>query len=129
MKRVRKRTTTTKGSSSLKRLSREFYDQNALELCESLLGKVLTRKLPHGEIIRGTIVETEAYPGQIDPASASFSGKRTEKNAAMFMDPGTSYVYFTYGMYYCFNVSSAGNFPTNFLKQKDVHNGNALIFF
>lgn len=92
-----------------KQLSREFYNKPSLELSKDLLGKVLVRKLPDGEIIKGTIVETEAYPGtNVDEASASYNGKITEKNKAMFMDPGTAYVYMTYGMYHCFNISSKG---------------------
>jgi len=92
-----------------KQLKREFYIKSSLELCKDLLGKVLVRRLPHGEIIKGTIVETEAYPGtNVDEASASYNGKITDKNKAMFMEPGTAYVYMTYGMYHCFNISSEG---------------------
>lgn len=90
-------------------LTREFYDKPSLELSKDLLGKVLVRKLPNGEIIKGTIVETEAYPGtNVDEASSSYKGKITEKNKAMFMDPGTAYVYMTYGMYHCINISAQG---------------------
>lgn len=92
-----------------KQLGRDFYSKPCEELSKALLGKVLVRQLPHGEIIRGTIVETEAYPGtNVDEASASYNGKVTEKNRAMFMDPGTAYVYMTYGLYHCFNISSEG---------------------
>ena len=52
-------------------------------------------------------METEAYPGVTDEASHSFGGKHTERTKAMFMDAGTSYVYFVYGMYCCMNVSSS----------------------
>lgn len=91
------------------RLSEDFYNQNCIELSKALLGKVLVRKLPNsGEIIRATIVETEAYPGGDDAASQSFQGRRTERNEPMYMNPGTTYVYFTYGMYHCFNISSKG---------------------
>lgn len=96
-------------SPKTKQLTREFYSKPSVELSRSLLGKVLVRKLPSGEIIKGTIVETEAYPGtNVDEASASYNGKVTDKNRAMFMDPGTAYVYMTYGMYHCFNISSEG---------------------
>lgn len=34
--------------------------------------------------------------------------RKTPTNEPMYMDPGTAYVYMTYGMYYCMNISSQG---------------------
>jgi DNA-3-methyladenine glycosylase len=56
------------------------------------------------------IVEAEAYGG--DPAgpwpdSASHSARgRTKRNAVMFGEPGVLYVYLSYGMHTCVNVTS-----------------------
>ena len=86
----------------------DFYNVPCEELSKKLLGKVLVRHLADGNVLRGRIVETEAYLGGGDMASHSCQGKRTERNTPMFMKAGTSYVYLTYGMYNCINISSQG---------------------
>ena len=83
-------------------LPREFYLQNTVTVAKNLLGKRIVRKIGDNEIT-GIITETEAYRHKDDPASHAFR-KITERNKAMFGDVGMAYVYFTYGMYFCFNI-------------------------
>ena len=88
------------------RLELSDYSLSCEELAKYLLGKVLCRQ-QDGETLRAMVVEVESYPGASDGASHSYRGQ-TERNRAMFMRPGTAYVYSIYGVYHCFNVSSDG---------------------
>ncbi len=72
-------------------------------MARDLLGRVLCRRLPTGEVLRGRLVEVEAYDGPRDRASHASRG-RTPRNAPMFEAGGIAYVYFVYGMHHCLNV-------------------------
>lgn len=72
------------------------------EVAPNLVGCTLVRQMPDGQIIRGLIVETEAYaPG--DPAFHAYR-RRTERNWVLFGSAGRSYIYLIYGLYHCFNI-------------------------
>ena len=76
-----------------------FYERPPGEVARDLLGALVTDGT--GVVRR---VETEAYQGTDDPASHSFRG-RTPRTAVMWGPPGRLYVYFSYGMHWCMNVS------------------------
>lgn len=85
-------------------LHRDFYFQNTTTVAKKLLGKILCHKNNRGKIIKGRIVETEAYLGVEDPACHTFGDRRTNRTRSMYLDGGHSYIYFIYGMYHCLNV-------------------------
>lgn len=84
-------------------LKQEYFNKNAEQLAQDLLGCILVHESAEG-ITSGIIVETEAY-SQEDAASHTFKGE-TPRTKAMFGPGGRAYIYFTYGMHYCFNVVS-----------------------
>ena len=83
-------------------LPRDFYSNDTVTVAKNILGKKIIRKIG-SQKISGIITETEAYRHRDDPASHAHR-RITERNKAMFDDVGKVYVYFTYGMYYCFNI-------------------------
>ena len=87
------------------RLPRSFFARDPVTLARDLLGRILFYKTVEG-LIAGRIVETEAYTGADDPASHAYRGP-TARNRVMFGKAGVSYVYFSYGMHHCLNVTAA----------------------
>ena len=88
------------------RLTEKFFNQPTLKIATQLLGKILVFKQN-----LGIITETEAYIGENDPACHAAKG-RTKRTEVMYKNPGYSYVYLIYGMYYCLNiVTEQQDFP------------------
>lgn len=83
---------------------RRFFRKPPVDLAAALLGRTLVRVTDDGRRLAGRIVETEAYLGEPDLAAHSVHGRRTERNASMYLDAGHAYVYFTYGMHFCLNI-------------------------
>ncbi|MCL5020416.1 MAG: DNA-3-methyladenine glycosylase [Bacteroidetes bacterium] len=99
--------------SKYRPLPLDFYRQDTLTLVPNVLGKVLVRRIGK-DVMAGRIVEVEAYVGS-DPASHAANGM-TERNKVMFEAGGVAYVYFTYGMHFCFNiVTEREGFPAALL--------------
>lgn len=106
-------------------LPRRFYARSTPAVARDLLGKTLVRRV-RGRTLRCTISETEAYGHLNDPASHAFRGM-TERNRAMFGEVGRAYVYFVYGMHFCFNVvaRAPGREAGAVLVRAALHSGEA----
>jgi DNA-3-methyladenine glycosylase len=83
--------------------SQAFFRQGSEALARKLLGQRLVH-IVRGKRLSGIIVETEAYLGVKDAAAHSFGGRKTPRTLNMYRDGGHAYVYFIYGMHFCFNV-------------------------
>lgn len=75
-------------------LSNKFFAKDSFEVAKSLVGKVLCHKY-NGLWLKAMIIETEAYYAN-EFGSHSSKGP-TESKRALFMPPGTLYVYYSRG--------------------------------
>lgn len=93
------------------KLGRKFFERDTLSVAKDLLGKVICRKVGSG-LIRGRIIETEAYIGEDDKACHARFG-RTKRNEVMYDKAGHTYIYLCYGIHYMLNiVTEKKNFPS-----------------
>jgi DNA-3-methyladenine glycosylase len=91
-------------------LPRSFYDRETETVAREMLGTILECRTDDG-FASGIIVETEAYVGEHDPACHAAAG-RTRRTEPLYGAPGLSYVYFIYGVHWCFNaVTRAKGMP------------------
>jgi len=89
---------------TLRALEAEFFDREAGELALALLGKRLRHHTSDGWL-EAQIIETEAYYRHEKGSHASLG--YTEKRKALFMPPGTLYMYYARGGD-SFNISARG---------------------
>lgn len=87
-------------------LPRTYFDRPTTEIARDLIGCRLVRieTQPNQQVrTSGIITETEAYCGETDLGCHAKAG-HTARTAPLYGPPGFSYVYFTYGMHWLFNV-------------------------
>jgi DNA-3-methyladenine glycosylase len=86
---------------------RGFYHRGTIAVARDLVGAWIGRRW-RGRWYAARIVETEAYVGEADRASHSWSGRRTARVEPMYADGGHLYVFLVYGMHHCANVVTRG---------------------
>lgn len=93
-----------KKSKTGRKLKKAFFQRETETVARDLLGKIFCRALPGGRVLRGRVVETEAYLGLIDRACHTYGGRKTGRTKVIWGEGGHAYIYLIYGMYDCFNV-------------------------
>jgi DNA-3-methyladenine glycosylase len=86
----------------MKKLEKDFYLKDVLEVAPQLIGNQLCLK-SEGKVVKHVITEVEAYRGEEDEACHASKG-RTARTEIMYHDGGFVYVYLIYGIYWMLNV-------------------------
>lgn len=81
----------------MRRLPHSWFANDAVTLAPKILGKIIRKGS-----CEGIIIETEAYTTD----SASHAHHPTPRSAPMRNTYGHWYVYFTYGMHHCINITT-----------------------
>jgi DNA-3-methyladenine glycosylase len=85
-------------------IPRSFYMRETVDVARDLLGSFLVRTFGQRKAVL-RITEVEAYRGTDDPASHAYRGNRG-RASIMFGETGIAYVYLSYGINYCLNVTA-----------------------
>lgn len=84
------------------KLDYAFFHRPCAEVARELVGKLLVRQTPEGEV-KLRISETECYCGEADTACHASRG-RTPRTEVMYAKAGTIYVYLCYGIHWMLNI-------------------------
>lgn len=79
-----------------------FLQRPVLEVAADLLGRDLCVQADDA-VLRVRLVDVEAYH-QDERGCHAYGGRRSARNASMFLCGGHSYVYFVYGMHWVLNL-------------------------
>jgi DNA-3-methyladenine glycosylase len=88
-------------SQQLPALPQSFFARPAELVAPELIGCLLVKRQPDGELLWGVLVETEAYC-QSEPACHGYR-RRSPSNETLFGEPGRFYVVVSYGIHHCVN--------------------------
>lgn len=111
-----------------KKMGKDFFSRDALDVAPELVGKILVHRLPDGTELRERIAETEAYRGEEDLACHASKG-RTPRTELLYGESGIIYIYLCYGMHWLMNViTGEKDSPQGVLiRAGDDHNGPAKL--
>lgn len=87
----------------MNKIDKEFYQRSAKEVGMDLLGLILVHESEDG-VVKGKIVEVEAYMGKEDKAAHSYKDNQKGRTRIQYGEGGYAYIYLIYGMHYCMNV-------------------------
>nr|CCC55527.1 3-methyladenine DNA glycosylase [uncultured archaeon] len=97
-----------RGFSAFRPIPRSFFRRETVEVARDLIGALLVRRF--GDRMAALrITEVEAYRGRDDPASHAYRGNRG-RASIMYGEVGIAYIYLSYGINYCLNVTARSPF-------------------